>query len=337
MKHLITILLFISTLNLSAQFTSIPDANFEQALINLGLDTGTPDGIVLTANIDTVENLDVSFSNISNLTGIEDFSALQVLDCNYNYLPSLDVSQNSSLTDLWCGDNQFTSLDVSQNLLLSILHCGSNQLSILNVSQNLELRTLDCGANLLTSLDIYQNAKLEALYCSQNLLTWLNVSANDSLKAVYCAYNSLSCLNLKNGNNNNLLTLFVHDNSNLTCIEVDSVLYSTTNWIPGAFYFDPQHTFSTNCPNPCLVGIEELPSSTVNIYPNPTSGQIIIPLEEGTIKSVTLRNSLGQLLLTDNHPSSDKLELDISTFPTGIYFLQLELDGEVLTKKIIKQ
>jgi hypothetical protein len=34
-----------------SQTTAVPDVNFEQALIDLGHDSGTPDGMVPTANI----------------------------------------------------------------------------------------------------------------------------------------------------------------------------------------------------------------------------------------------------------------------------------------------
>ena len=57
-----------------AQQTYVPDNNFEQALINLGYDT-VLDDYVTTANINTVTALDVNGDNISNLTGIEDFTA----------------------------------------------------------------------------------------------------------------------------------------------------------------------------------------------------------------------------------------------------------------------
>jgi len=56
------------------QTTSIPDANFEQALIDLGLDN-TIDGSVLTSNISSVTDLGVSNKNIFDLTGIEGFTA----------------------------------------------------------------------------------------------------------------------------------------------------------------------------------------------------------------------------------------------------------------------
>ena len=44
------------------QTTAIPDANFEQRLIDLGYDTGTPDGSVPTANINTVRKMKLSWA-----------------------------------------------------------------------------------------------------------------------------------------------------------------------------------------------------------------------------------------------------------------------------------
>ena len=106
-------LLFCTTLFLAnlifAQTTAIPDANFEQALINLGYDTGSPNGSVPTANINTVTVLGLIPSNISDLTGIEDFTALTVLYCQNNLLTNLDLSQNTALVELSCQDNQLTN------------------------------------------------------------------------------------------------------------------------------------------------------------------------------------------------------------------------------------
>ena len=49
------------------QLTMIPNANFEQELINLGYDNGAINGSIYTVLIDTVTNLDVSYSNIYDL------------------------------------------------------------------------------------------------------------------------------------------------------------------------------------------------------------------------------------------------------------------------------
>ena len=54
------------------QFTYVTDDNFEQHLIDLGLDA-VLDDTVLTAAIDTVQALFISSLNIADLTGIEDF------------------------------------------------------------------------------------------------------------------------------------------------------------------------------------------------------------------------------------------------------------------------
>ena len=101
MKKLLLIasLIIIATTT-GAQTTAIPDANFEQELIILGYDTGIPDGLVLTANIASITALVVQNRNISDLTGIQDFSSLTTLFCGGNNLTNLDVTQNTALTIL---------------------------------------------------------------------------------------------------------------------------------------------------------------------------------------------------------------------------------------------
>ena len=201
MKVLIT--LFTAVLlsqALSAQTTLIPDANFEQALIDRGYDTGTPDGSVPTANISSIDTLNIWSKGISDLTGIEDFVALTRLLCAANQLTSLDIGNNTGLTSLYCGANQLTSLDISNNTGLTSLYCDNNQLTSLDLSQNTALTSLDCRSNQLTSLDVSNNTALTFLICS---------------------YNQLVCLNVKNGNNTNMTWFVATDNPNLTCIEVD--------------------------------------------------------------------------------------------------------------------
>ena len=254
MKALL-LLLILAPCIAFGQTTAIPDAAFEQALIDLGYDTGTPDGIVPTANIDTVIYLDVNSTSISDLTGIEDFAALTYLDCYTNQLTSLDVSANTALIALWCDDIQLTSLDVSNNTALISLHCSDNQLTSLDVSNNTNLGVLLCEGNQLTSLDLSANTALEVLICFENQLASLDVSNNPALEDLDCYANQLICLNVKNGNNTNMF-FDASNNPNLTCIEVDNAAWSTANWIN----IDPQASFSENCNNNCssTSGINEL-------------------------------------------------------------------------------
>ena len=149
----ITIFLLIAFSVIFAQKTYVPDDKFEQALIDLGYDT-TLDDSVLTANISDVTSLDVMDKEISDLTGIEAFIVLIVLECDNNQLTSLDMSKNIALKELHCPGNQLTSLNVSKNTALEILNCERNQLTRLDVSNNTVLIDLSCGTNQLTSLNM---------------------------------------------------------------------------------------------------------------------------------------------------------------------------------------
>ncbi|MDC1504543.1 T9SS type A sorting domain-containing protein [Winogradskyella sp.] len=138
-------LLFLTTIWSQSQ-TAIPDANFEQALINLGFDD-VLNGQVLTANISGVQQLYLEELNIQDLTGIQDFTALTLLSAYNNDIAIIDVSNNLNLTALALSNNNLSVLDVSQNTALEILYCGGNNLSYLNVSKNNLLEVLYATGN----------------------------------------------------------------------------------------------------------------------------------------------------------------------------------------------
>jgi len=110
MKKLLVIL-FCFPLFVAGQFTFVPDDNFEQALINLGVDF-IFDDYVETSGIDTITYLYVFGQNISDLTGIEGFISLTGLSCSNNAFTTLDLSSNPNLFEVNCSINQLTSLDV---------------------------------------------------------------------------------------------------------------------------------------------------------------------------------------------------------------------------------
>ncbi|MDO5971709.1 T9SS type A sorting domain-containing protein [Flavivirga aquimarina] len=174
------------------------------------------------------------YSNDLTSLDVSNNTALTYLRCGLNALPSLDVSNNTALTFLNCYSNNLTSLDVSNNTALTNLHCQSNALPSLDVSNNMALTDLHCYSNNLISLDISNNTGLEFLNCSFNALTSLDVSNNTALTFLNCSSNDLTHLNVANGNNTDIdtdITGFrASDNPNLTCIQVDDVAYSTTNW-----------------------------------------------------------------------------------------------------------
>ena len=247
--------MFMSIL-LHAQTTAIPDANFEQALIDLLIDTdGTVNGEVETADISGIVDLDIHWKQISDLTGIEGFSNLEILRCSSNQLTSLDLSQNDSLREVNCRGNDLTSIDVSKCKKLKSLNCEYNELQYLDVSENselevlvcgignkigyygkldvsknLNLKTLFCNSIVLTELDVSKNTKLESLYCNNNYINSLEVNANTSLEYLSCSSNQITELNLSENkllntlycSNNQLEELDLSENDKLVDITCDS-------------------------------------------------------------------------------------------------------------------
>ena len=104
-------LLFLFPFSAFSQYTSIPDVNFEQALINYGYDF-VFDGFVETSAIDTVTDLTINNNDISDLTGIESFIALQSLFCYDNNLITLNLVNNTQLFEVTCSNNNLTSIDL---------------------------------------------------------------------------------------------------------------------------------------------------------------------------------------------------------------------------------
>jgi V8-like Glu-specific endopeptidase len=103
---------------------NFPDENFRAFLKEqCGGDT-----ILTEKTIKSITTINVCSRNIKSLKGIELFTALEYLDCSYNQLTSLDVSNNTTLTRLECYQNQLTSLDVSKNTALKELFCYDNKI-----------------------------------------------------------------------------------------------------------------------------------------------------------------------------------------------------------------
>ena len=107
-KILLTLLIPITVFG---QYTNVPDANFELALLNLGYDF-VIDGVVETSAIDTITELYINNENIADLTGIEDFIALKSLFCYNNNLSTLNLSNNTQLFEVTCSGNNLISIDL---------------------------------------------------------------------------------------------------------------------------------------------------------------------------------------------------------------------------------
>lgn len=223
---------------LISQITYIPDSNFEQALIDLGIDSdGTINGQVLTSDIDTVTVLNVRYKQIYDLTGIEDFTALEDLNIELNHIQTLDLFGNLNLKTLNCISNPLTSLNITQNQqlesldlsavhqldqvdlsgninleVLTLLDCWLHELDITN---NINLKKLEMDIATISEIDLSNNIHLEYLDVDNSGLNTIDVSHNTKLKEFYCgnsggtATQEISEIDLSNNVN---LEIFFADN-----------------------------------------------------------------------------------------------------------------------------
>ncbi|MFT4602057.1 MAG: hypothetical protein ACI857_002243 [Arenicella sp.] len=253
MKYLyFSFLLAIASHSNFAQTTLIPDVNFEQALIDQGYDTGPANGSVFTDSINTLTNVNLNGKSISDLSGIEDFTAVDILDCSNNQLSALDVSNNLLLHGLVCFSNQLTTLDLSNNTDLIGFDCSYNQITSLDLSTNINLTSIVCAGNDIPSLDISSLPELAYIDCAFNNLTsidfsqapflihveissnnipTLDFSNNPDLNLLYCDSNGLTDINVSQNTKLRYLNCVVNDITSLDVTNCDSLryLYFTDN------------------------------------------------------------------------------------------------------------
>src|SRR5690554_4988347 len=176
--------------------------------------------MVLTANIEHVTILKLQGNmEITDLTGIEDFAALEIFYCAYNPVTEVDLSQNLNLTHTGFTLSYLTSLDLSNNTKLEYVGGMENHsltTVILNSASLIEVELIENG---ITHIDIENCPALERLELLKSLnLSSLDISNNPNLKVLGVAFNNLYELDISN--NPSLEVLYVSNNANLTSLDL---------------------------------------------------------------------------------------------------------------------
>lgn len=311
-----------------AQTTEIPDPNFEQALIDLGIDSdGIINGQVLTSDIENILILDVSAKGINDLTGIEDFAALEELDASYNNIANIDLGGNLNLKKLYLIDlNNLLSISVINNVQLEYLESMFNpNLSVLDVTNNINLKELILGNdhqmsenNIIQHLDLSNNSLLERL--------WLTEMP------------SLEYINLKNNDHSLLTDVFIDciiedaDCGAPPCMEVDDLSVIDFNVFPYNLWY-ANVIFSEDC----MLSAATFESFQFFIYPNPVEKTLFIKNIE-VVESFALQiYSLNGKLIYTRDLESFKGEIDVKHLIKGIYILVSESEnGERVAQKFMK-
>jgi len=85
--------------------------------------------------------------------------------------------------------------------------------------------------------------------------------------------------------------------------------------------------------NDLISGTTSIQSTKLKIFPNPTSGLINI-YSDDKITELSIVNNIGEEVLFKNITTS---KLDISHLPSGIYFIRLKVNNQIVNHKILLQ
>ena len=74
----------------------------------------------------------------------------------------------------------------------------------------------------------------------------------------------------------------------------------------------------------------------VEVYPNPTSSEITVQYASSPIRDVEVSDMYGKLLA--RIPVNDyRVDMDLSSFASGVYFLRVTMEQGVVTKRVVKR
>ena len=305
---IIFIVLFIIT-NF-AQTTAIPDQAFEQALIDMNIDSdGIVNGQVLTSDIENIIELDFSVLNdpfgsyiyLTDFSGIEDFKALEVID----------------LTD-------------------SEVNLSQNQSDIFNSNLNLKEFIADD-----TIFDVGSHINIPYLdFSNLNNLEYISLISSSQIYSIN--------LNNPNSTYENLTIDLSHEywdppSTYTVCVNVNDAQAATSDQFPyntwNVITPDPDqndyvwrdYQFSSSC-NLSTSNFDF--KNSLNIYPNPVKDKLWLDNpDQLKINKVEIYDVSGQIIKSFS-PVGDFF--DVENLASGVYFVRISNETSTFTHKMLK-
>lgn len=102
-------------------------------------------------------------------------------------------------------------------------------------------------------------------------------------------------------------------------------------YVTAVYYFGESDP--SNSAQALLSGIDDLGTKQYNIFPNPARSLLNIQ-SDFKVKSVQMYDNKGQIIFAEN-PNQKNIQIDVSQFEPGIYFMQLEIEEKTILRKII--
>jgi hypothetical protein len=89
---------------------------------------------------------------------------------------------------------------------------------------------------------------------------------------------------------------------------------------------------------PTIVSTAEIKEvENIRLFPNPTSDKVFIEQSSLQVLAINIFDATGQLINQYSAISEQQQEIDLSNYANGIYFIQINTNQGITTKKVIKQ
>jgi hypothetical protein len=331
MKKLFLLFFFMNIFHwANAQLTYVPDDAFEYYIEGVGCNY---DNYVSTTLIQSVPTVFLPIE-VQDLTGIEEFTNLHGLWIEGSNISIIDLSLCPNLSFSTFNSTGGLSLYIASCPFLTKIIMPPNEISFgIGGFEGCPYLTeiIFQNTNVIRNIDPNDNTS-NNLIISCPSLTCLDLSIISDVKIgssiVIMSNNALTGLNLKNGKCNKWSYVEISQNPLLTCVEVDNPAFCNNAQALGAWYFDcinnplSQCSYSASCPN-CIAKVDELPTVSISLYPNPTSSEITITSDKFTNEPYTLYDQMGRTVASGRLAGTSTI-ISLSTLSKGIYILKVE-------------
>jgi len=175
------------------------------------------------------------------------------------------------------------------------------------------------------------------------------IALDDSLNVYVTGYSIANTtsdyVTIKYNNQGNMIWNMRYDGPAGNSDQAAAMAVNSTNgdvYITGKSANNTNDDFLTIKYSYAAVGIEDVYSANAfEMYPNPNNGEFFIDISTKSQEDVVIEvlNSIGQVVFSNRFSSADRIELNLNTLPSGVYFARV-LNGNNsplgLNKLIIK-
>ncbi|WP_335965964.1 hypothetical protein, partial [Galbibacter sp. PAP.153] len=329
-------------LSANAQTTPVPDANFEQFLIDAGYDTNGLNGNILNSDAATVTELYFSRNDITDFSGLEAFVNVVILNLRDNQFATLPLNTLTKLERFYCRDNKIlASLDFSKNVALQVLHIDEDvfnstdydrPITQLDLSANINLEDLQIlKAHNFNNIVFPVTSTLRSIELEDLILENIDISQLNGLEEFDLSYNKGST-NLTMPNEKEVLKSFTIQGINVTSFNgllVDYTALEELNlWYTGIQSLELPHTETFT--KLVISNHDLIAPMSFDMVPNLEHLQISDAQTAPLIIDITKNPKLQLLSLRNNRMTS--LDVTQNTELTSIYVNRNDLSTLDLTQ-----